>query len=257
MFDCYYYCYIVGRESNSRIFDFHIFQERQKTEKLLLGVSYIAESQTGLYLVTVTSNEYFMVIMKSFTWVTTFLAYFCGKPRHFEHLFHGKSSYLGKMITKIMVSFIDTIYIGAWLMLFKGVLIGIELREFDRMWAMRLVFPRWQKVILVKIRVTRFWLPNDDMSTKYWYKFAKNSMALYLWWLIYCLHVVGCFHQCFCSYNSCSCQTLPCSVFGLFAGKVQNLKPATCATLHRLHILCILRSCIEDLTWVLIFYWIY
>ena len=33
-------------------FDFHIFQERQKIEKLLLGVSYIAESQIGLYLVT-------------------------------------------------------------------------------------------------------------------------------------------------------------------------------------------------------------
>ena len=44
--------YIVGQESKTCIFDFHIFQERQKTELLLLGVSYIAESQTGLYLVT-------------------------------------------------------------------------------------------------------------------------------------------------------------------------------------------------------------
>ena len=39
-------------ESKTRIFDFHIFQERQKNEKLLLEVSYMAESQTGLYLVT-------------------------------------------------------------------------------------------------------------------------------------------------------------------------------------------------------------
>ena len=44
--------HIVGWESKTCIFDFHIFQERQKTEYLLLGVSYIAESQTGLYLVT-------------------------------------------------------------------------------------------------------------------------------------------------------------------------------------------------------------
>ena len=44
--------HIVGRESKTCIFDFHIFQERQKTEYLLLGVSFIAESQTGLYLVT-------------------------------------------------------------------------------------------------------------------------------------------------------------------------------------------------------------
>ena len=42
--------HIVGRESKTRIFDFYIFQERQKTELLLLGVSYIAVSQTGLYL---------------------------------------------------------------------------------------------------------------------------------------------------------------------------------------------------------------
>ena len=42
---------IVGRESKPRIFDLLIFQERQKLNKLLLGVSYIAESQTGLYLV--------------------------------------------------------------------------------------------------------------------------------------------------------------------------------------------------------------
>ena len=31
-------------------------------------------------------------------------------------------------------------------MLFKGVLIGLELQEFDRMCAMRLVFPRRQKI---------------------------------------------------------------------------------------------------------------
>ena len=41
----------VGWESKTRIFDFHIFQERQKKQPLL-GVSYIAESQTGLNLVT-------------------------------------------------------------------------------------------------------------------------------------------------------------------------------------------------------------
>ena len=44
--------YIVGRESKACMIDFYIFQERQKTELLLLGVSYIAESQTGLYLET-------------------------------------------------------------------------------------------------------------------------------------------------------------------------------------------------------------
>ena len=39
----------------------------------------------------------------------------------------------------------------------EGVLIGLELREFDRMWDMRLVFPHCQKIVLVKIRVnTRF-----------------------------------------------------------------------------------------------------
>ena len=37
------------RSQKTRIFDFHIFQERQKTENILLGVSYIAESQAGLY----------------------------------------------------------------------------------------------------------------------------------------------------------------------------------------------------------------
>ena len=30
----------------------------------------------------------------------------------FEHLFHGKTSYLGKMSTKIMVSFIDMIFLS-------------------------------------------------------------------------------------------------------------------------------------------------
>ena len=38
--------HIIGKESKPCIFDFHIFQERQKTEQLLLGVSYIAESTT-------------------------------------------------------------------------------------------------------------------------------------------------------------------------------------------------------------------
>ena len=53
------------------IFDFYIFQERQETEYFLLGMSYIAESQTGLYLVTskftVIGVLNFQVIMKSFT----------------------------------------------------------------------------------------------------------------------------------------------------------------------------------------------
>ena len=44
--------HIVGRESKTCFFDFYIFQEIQKTEWRLLGVSYNAESQTGLYLVT-------------------------------------------------------------------------------------------------------------------------------------------------------------------------------------------------------------
>ena len=44
--------HIFGRESKTCIFDFYIFQERQNTNLLLLGVSYIAENQTGLYLVT-------------------------------------------------------------------------------------------------------------------------------------------------------------------------------------------------------------
>ena len=39
-----------------------------------------------------------------------------------------------------MEFFIDTKF-EARLMLFKGVLIGLELREFDRMSPMRLVFP--------------------------------------------------------------------------------------------------------------------
>ena len=43
--------HIVSQESKTCIFDFHICQERQTTEQVLLGVSYIAESQTGLYLV--------------------------------------------------------------------------------------------------------------------------------------------------------------------------------------------------------------
>ena len=30
--------------------------------------------------------------------------------RHFEYLFHGKNPYVGKKSTKIMVSFIDTIF---------------------------------------------------------------------------------------------------------------------------------------------------
>ena len=48
-------------------------------------------------------------------------------------------------------------------MLFKEVLIGLVLREFDRMCAMWLVFPCRQKVILVKIGVSRFLLPNNVM----------------------------------------------------------------------------------------------
>ena len=42
----------VGSQKLYCIFDFQIFQERQNTELLLLGVPYIAESQTILYLVT-------------------------------------------------------------------------------------------------------------------------------------------------------------------------------------------------------------
>ena len=48
-------------------------------------------------------------------------------------------------------------------MVFKGFLIGLELREFDRMCAMRLVFPRGPKGVLVKIRVTGFLLLTDVM----------------------------------------------------------------------------------------------
>ena len=82
--------------------------------------------------------------------------------QHFKHLSHGKTSYLGKMSTNIMDFFMHTIF---WSMIdaFMGVLIGQELREFDRMCAMWLVFPRWQKGVLVKIRVMRFWLPTDDV----------------------------------------------------------------------------------------------
>ena len=44
--------YIVVQESKNRIFDFYIFQEKQKTKYLLLGVTFIAENQSGLGLVT-------------------------------------------------------------------------------------------------------------------------------------------------------------------------------------------------------------
>ena len=44
----------------------------------------------------------------------------------------------------------------------KGVLIGLEVREFERRRAERQVFPRCQEVILAKNGVTRFWLLNDE-----------------------------------------------------------------------------------------------
>ena len=110
-------------------------------------MSYIAESQTGLYLETskftviavLNLNKDFMVIMKSFTWVTSFWQFFREKPSSYDILsivLYGKTLYLGKMSTKIMDFFIDTIF---WSMIddFNGVLIGLELREFDRMCGVR------------------------------------------------------------------------------------------------------------------------
>ena len=44
--------HVVGRESKTGIFVFYIFSGETKNWINLLGVSYIAESQTGLYLVT-------------------------------------------------------------------------------------------------------------------------------------------------------------------------------------------------------------
>ena len=55
-------------------------------------------------------------------------------------------------------------------MLFKGVLIGLELRECDRMYAMRLVFQRWQKVVLVKISY-------EVLTPDRWY--AQSSQSHY------------------------------------------------------------------------------
>ena len=46
----------------------------------------------------------------------------------------------------------------------KGVLIGLEVREFDRRRAEWQVFPRCKNVILAKNGVTRFWLGNDDKA---------------------------------------------------------------------------------------------
>ena len=55
-----------------------------------------------------------------------------------------KTSYLSKMIIKIIVFYLDMIF---WSMIdaFKWVLIGLALWEFDSMCAMLLVFFRWQK----------------------------------------------------------------------------------------------------------------
>ena len=41
-------------------------------------------------------------------------------------------------------------------MIFKGVLIGLKLGEFDRMCAMQLVFPLWQKNVWVKSELRGF-----------------------------------------------------------------------------------------------------
>ena len=59
--------------------------------------------------------------MKSFTCyvILTIVSLKNIQLRHFEHFFHGKTSYLGKMSTKMMEFFIDTIF---WSMIvaFKG-----------------------------------------------------------------------------------------------------------------------------------------
>ena len=43
-------------------------------------------------------------------------------------------------------------------MLFKGVLIGLELPDFDRMCAMGLVFPVDKKVVTSESMCTNYWL---------------------------------------------------------------------------------------------------
>ena len=57
-------------------------------------------------------------------------------------------------------------YFEAWLMLFKGVIIGLELREFDRMCAMRLVFLHWQKSRFGKNRSYEVLTPDRRYAQK-------------------------------------------------------------------------------------------
>ena len=50
-------------------------------------------------------------------------------------------------------------------MLSKGVLIGLELREFERLCPMRLVFPLWQNVLFGKNQSYEVLNPTNDMLT--------------------------------------------------------------------------------------------
>ena len=82
-------------------------------------MSYIAESQTGLVtskltVIGVLNFQYrFHGHYEEFHLSYVILTIFWSKTiqlQHFEHHFHGKTSYLGKMSTKIMELFIDTIF---------------------------------------------------------------------------------------------------------------------------------------------------
>ena len=110
----WYFSFNVVWQSKPCVIDFHIFQERQKTEYFLLGVSNIDKKQTGLNLViskfTVVAVLNFQLrfhtIMKRFTRVTTFLASFQCKTSYLsKNAMKGSSKYW-----QTTISHLDTIF---------------------------------------------------------------------------------------------------------------------------------------------------
>ena len=168
--------------------------------------------------------------MKSFTWVISFWANFVinHQVTTFWEFFSWQTSYLGKTSTKIKVSFINTIF---WSILFKGVIIGLELWKFDRMCIMGLVFWRWQKIVFVKVRVTRFWLPTNDMHI-----FEFDDIHVTVYFQIYRENRT--YPTQSISFNSVSWQFVKQSVMGYFVKFFSKVHYNNIILVYFMHIKC-------------------
>ena len=113
-----YNYHIVGWESKTCIFDFYIFQERQKWISFASSVLHCWKSDRIIFS-NIQIHCYWCfelpinisrllwkvylsyIILTIFSWKTILI-------RHFDYLFHGKTSRI--MYTKVMVCFIDMIF---------------------------------------------------------------------------------------------------------------------------------------------------